>query len=43
MNFSKKNKLLLNATSAGIAIIPLAWLSYTLFWGTNGDIPVSYI
>jgi O-antigen/teichoic acid export membrane protein len=43
----KKNKLLGTAFRmrllAGIAIIPLAWLSYTLFKGTNGDIPVSYI
>jgi O-antigen/teichoic acid export membrane protein len=28
---------------AGIAIIPLAYLSYTLFKGSNGDIPISYI
>ncbi|OZA21597.1 MAG: polysaccharide biosynthesis protein [Sphingobacteriales bacterium 17-39-43] len=43
----KKNKLLGTAFRmrllAGIAIIPLAWLTYTLFKGNSGDIPVSYI
>lgn len=43
----KKNKLLGTAFRmrllAGLAIIPLAYLSYTLLKGTNGDIPVSYI
>jgi O-antigen/teichoic acid export membrane protein len=43
----KKNKLLGTAFRmrllAGIIIVPLAWLIYTLFRGSNGDIPVSYI
>jgi O-antigen/teichoic acid export membrane protein len=43
----KKNKLLGTAFRmrlvAGIAIIPLAWLAYTLFKGSNDDIPVGYI
>jgi O-antigen/teichoic acid export membrane protein len=43
----KKNKLLGTAFRmrllAGIIIVPLTWLIYTLFRGSNGDIPVSYI
>ena len=43
----KKNKLLGTAFRmrlvAGIAIIPLAWLAYTVFKGSNDDIPVGYI
>ncbi len=43
----KKNKLLGTAFRmrllAGLAIIPLAWFSYILLKGNEGDIPVSYI